>query len=406
MKKDVLFLCAEDFGTIYPHTFGPIYNDVLRDKYGITFFWVFRTTKEDEISEASWGSSKVVLIPKPDFRKGLVSQYIRYFANLKKAIRTISNRYHFNIIHVFDEPLMGFVGWLASRKNKVPLVYQVTHLKEEETLLYGKYNIYGLRLKNYLRGKVGLLIRNCILRRATVVFAVSDQMRDLFIRYDVKASKIKVIPAGIDCNTKPRDYEVAANKIRASLKLENKHILLYIGTLNRFRKLDFLLDVLKQVLKQYHDAILVVVGGSNEDRMWFKNEAEQKGVADQVILVDTVPRKEIYGYIKAADVCLSPYEPNIVQNCNSPVKLLDYLIMGRPVVGTDIPSQKNIINELDCGFCVEHKIEPYAEAICKILNGYAPNIKKIRKYLENYRSYEVLAAAISDAYNSLIFDEV
>jgi len=407
---NVSFLCAEDFHTMYPEQFVPIYNGILRGRYDVNFLWVFRTTREESISETSWDNSKVILVPKPDFRSGLLKSYITYFKNLRAVMRLVDNCYRADVIHAFDEPLMGLVAYWASRKQKVPLVYQVTHLKEEETVLWGRYNVYGSPLKNVVRGKVGLIIRNWVLRRADMVFAVSDQMKELFIGYGVKADKIKVVQAGVNCGISVQDYKFAAKGIRESFGLEGNRVLFYMGTLSRFRKLDFMLDVLKQVSDKYDNVKLMVVSGNNDDKVWFKNEAEKRSVGEKIIMVDTVPRKDLYGYIEAADVCLAPYEPNLVHNCNSPVKLLEYLVMGKVIVGTNIPSQKDIIDKLDAGYCVDHTVNAYSDAICKVFQNAKEirslDIERIQSYLRSQRSFEAIAEKVFDGYRCLLIQAV
>jgi len=403
---NVLFLCAEDFHTAYPEQFVPIYNEILKGRHDVNFLWVFRSARENCIIETSWNDSKVILVPKPDSRRGLIKSYIDYFRNLRAVITLAEKSYHAGLIHAFDEPLMGLMGYWASSRKKVPLVYQVTHLKEEETILGARHGIYGAPLKTYVRGKVGLIVRNWVLRRAEMVFAVSNQMKELFIRYGVEPDRIKVVQAGVDCNISVQDYGVAAKGIRKSLGLEGNRVLFYMGTLSRFRKLDFMLDVLKRVSDRYRTIKLMVVSGTRDDQNWFKAEARKRGVEDKVVMVDTVSRKDLYGYVAAADVCLAPYEPNLVNNCNSPVKLLEYLLMGKVIVGTNIPSQRNIVESLGAGYCVEHTVAAYSDAICRLLDvseeSKPLDIERIHSYLKSERSFEAIAERVFDGYQRLV----
>lgn len=401
---NILFLCAEDFYGMYPEQFVPIYNGILRARYHINFLWVFRSAKEENISETSWEHSKVILVQKPDATRGLLKSYIAYFNNLKVAMRLTAD-YRADVIHAFDEPLMGLVAYWTSRRKNIPLLYQVTHLKEEETLLYGRYNIYGSPLKNYVRGRIGLMIRNWVLKRAEMVFAVSDQMKELFIKYGVEPDKVKVVQAGVDCSISIEDVKLAAKDVRESLRLTDSRVLFYMGTLNRFRKLDFMLDVLDQVSKEYDNVKLLTVSGNFDDQVWFKEEAEKRGIGEKLIMVDTVARKDLYGYIEAADICLAPYAPNLVNNCNSPVKLLEYLLMGKMIIGTNIPSQKDIITKLGAGYCVDHTVDAYSHAICKVFENSEESKSldgdNIRSYLRSQRSFEAIAEKVFDGYRSL-----
>jgi glycosyltransferase involved in cell wall biosynthesis len=398
-------MCAEDFYSEYPEQFVPIYRDVLKKRHGFNFFWVFRSTKIRALKHTQWGEERMILVPKPLFIKSLFCSYINYFSDLQQAIKSVECCFNTDVIHVFDEPMMGIVAYLATRKIKVPLIYQVTHLKEEETILYAKYEIYGSPIKNFIRGKVGQFLRNWVLRRSEMVFAVSDQMKDLFITYGVKAERITVVPAGVNCTISPQLHDDAARQIRAQHHLEDKRVLFYMGTLSKFRKLDFILDILQKIRLRYKDVKLMVVSGSPDDVKWFKYEASKRGVEEHLTMIKTVPRQELYGYIRLADICLAPYAYNIVNNCNSPVKLLEYLLMERIIIGTNISSQDAIIGDLGAGFSVNHTVDAYYDAIVKTFDDPCfnkfSNSKIIQNYLYNYRSFDAIAETIFFAYKNM-----
>jgi glycosyltransferase involved in cell wall biosynthesis len=403
---NILFLCAEDFYSEYPEQFAPIYGDVLKKRHGFNFFWVFRSTKNIALVHTKWDEDGMILVPKPVFIRSLFGSYISYFRNLQQVMKSVECCFNTDAIHVFDEPMMGLVAYLVKRKTKVPLIYQVTHLKEEETILYAKYKIYGSPVKNFIRGKVGLFLRNWILRRSEMVFAVSNQMKDLFITYGIKAERITVVPAGVNCSISPLMHDAAASQIRALHILEDKRVLFYMGTLSKFRKLDFILDIFQKIRLRYNDTKLMVVSGSPDDVKWFKCEASKRGVEEHLIMIKTVPRQELYGYIRLADICLAPYAYNIVNNCNSPVKLLEYLLMERVVIGTNILSQDSIINDLNAGLSVDHTVDAYYDAIVNIFDDPCfnkfSNAGIIHKYLSSYRSFDAIAETIFIAYNNLV----
>ena len=376
---------------------------MLRDRHGVDFLWIFRSTRDTLITETYWENSKVILVPKPDSRMGILRSYVGYFNDLKNAVKVANRCYRADAIHAFDEPLMGLVAYLTSRTRKIPFVYQVTHLKEEETILHGKFHIYGSPVANYLKGKIGWLIRNWVLKRADLVFAVSAQMKELFIKYGVNSERIVVIQAGVDCSISIQENRISAKSTRESLGLLNSRVLFYMGTLSQFRKLDFMLDVVKQVSERFEDVKLIVVSGSAEDREWFKSQAEERSVGQRILMIETLPRNELHRYISVADICLAPYEPNVVHNCNSPTKLLEYLLMGKVIVGTNIPSQRDVIDKLGTGgYCVDHTVEAYSQAICRFFDRAQEisdaDLARIQTYLRAERSFEAISEEVFNGY--------
>ena len=58
-------------------------------------------------------------------------------------------------------------------------------------------------------------------------------------------------------------------------------------------------------------------------------------------MIDRQPRHEIPGYLGLADVLVSPR----LFGGNLPLKVFDYLAAGRPIVATDIPTHRTVLNE-------------------------------------------------------------
>lgn len=104
-------------------------------------------------------------------------------------------------------------------------------------------------------------------------------------------------------------------------------ILGFIGTLFSF--LDF--DLLEQVARVHHDKSLVLVGpveASVEDAV-----ARLRQLPN-VVHIGVQPQSEIPAYVGAFDVCLNPFRLGRVADSVSPLKVYEYLAMGRPVLST------------------------------------------------------------------------
>ena len=80
-------------------------------------------------------------------------------------------------------------------------------------------------------------------------------------------------------------------------RLTGRPVLLYVGTMVRVRHIDFLLEMMKCVLRRVPNALLVLVGDAPKPDMQFlRTEADRLGVADSVIFTGFGPM-EIAGGI-------------------------------------------------------------------------------------------------------------
>ncbi|MGD0985047.1 MAG: glycosyltransferase [Acidimicrobiales bacterium] len=93
------------------------------------------------------------------------------------------------------------------------------------------------------------------------------------------------------------------------------------------------------------------------------------------------PFEELPGYLAAMDVGLVPYTHSAFNQASFPLKTLEYLAAGRPVVATDLPA----IVWLDCPFIhVADTPVEFAKAVAKTLDS--PPEPAMRKRLQAFAS--------------------
>jgi glycosyltransferase involved in cell wall biosynthesis len=232
-------------------------------------------------------------------------------------------------------------------------------------------------------------------------------MKESLATYGVPRDRMVTLPEGADASIDPAQFEEAARDLRRKLLLEDSRVLAYIGTMNRFRQLDFLFRVLRQVLSSSPDVHLLMVGDGMEagDLPWLGMTAHELGVENNVTFTGRVPRSRVPVYICASDIGLSPIPPNAVYFNSSPIKILEYLALGVCCVASDIPSQRRIIDQSRGGFCVSHEEERFAEAINRLLSLTDAERRDMgmagRRYVRIHRDFDVLATVAREAYVSL-----
>ena len=115
---------------------------------------------------------------------------------------------------------------------------------------------------------------------------------------------------------------------------------------------------------------------------------------DQVILAGRKPYEEIPAYIAASDICLLPanHQEKIMQNI-VPIKMYEYMAMGKPVVTTKLPA---IVKEFGMGNGVVYADN--SENVFSICRGLVFNGSReeqglrARNFVRN-RSWEKIAKA-------------
>ena len=154
------------------------------------------------------------------------------------------------------------------------------------------------------------------------------------------------------------------NGIRHRLGLEGKFVLMFHGSLSPTRGLAEVIHSLR-LLRAWaeRDLHLVLIGhGAAESRL--RALATELDVADQIRYIPPMAHETIPDWIAAADLGLDPLPDHPWWRYQDPLKVYEYLAMGRPVLATDLPCHRNISEAVI--LVPDHRPSTLAEAIRRI----------------------------------------
>jgi glycosyltransferase involved in cell wall biosynthesis len=149
--------------------------------------------------------------------------------------------------------------------------------------------------------------------------------KTLLDRYGSLAARAVQISNGFDAEL--FSPERVGTQPPSSLSEVPRPILGFIGTLFAF--LDF--DLLERVARVHNDKSLVLVGPVEAS---VERDVTRLRELPNVVHIGGQPQAEIPAYVAAFDVCLNPFRRGRVADSVSPLKVYEYLAMGRPVVST------------------------------------------------------------------------
>ncbi len=199
-----------------------------------------------------------------------------------------------------------------------------------------------------------------------------------------KIENIHVAPDAADINR--FDIDISKKEARAKLGLpQNKKIALYKGHLYAWKGPGDLGKAVT-ILKEKKNLIAVFIGGTTEDVVAFK---EVYGKESNIIILGNRPRQETPIYQKAADILVIPNtaKNDISKLYTSPMKLFGYMAGDRPIIASDIPSLREVIDESMGYFFTPDDPNDLAKTIKKVLNNYQDAESRASKALEKVRQY-------------------
>ena len=173
--------------------------------------------------------------------------------------------------------------------------------------------------------------------RASHIVAISEGLKNFYLKHGVAEEKIIVAHDGVDLS----DYEISLSQkeARAHLGLPNeKRIALYVGRLDGWKGVDTLYASAHFLPE---DIMHVVIGGDDKD-LGMLREMHPK-----VRFLGYRPYTELARNLRAADVLVLPNngKNEISVSFTSPLKLFAYMAAGLPIVASDLPSLREILDE-------------------------------------------------------------
>ena len=200
-----------------------------------------------------------------------------------------------------------------------------------------------------------------VYRTATALASVSSQMSDYLIKQG--ASRDRVHTIGNAINTNVFTPTVKAASIDG---IDKEHFVVgFSGSLKMWHGIDILLLAFQQFHRQVPTSRLLIVGDGPK-RGWAEGFVAGAGLADAVIFTGWVSHDLLPSYLARMDIATAPYPPS-PSHYFSPLKLYEYLAMGRPIVATDIGQTAELLAGNKKALLVEPgNVEVFTEALLKL----------------------------------------
>lgn len=190
-----------------------------------------------------------------------------------------------------------------------------------------------------------------IWRKAHKIITITHGIKNLIIKRGIPEDKIIVASDAVDLEVFDA---ISANKdeLRDELNLPKDNFIVgYVGkfkTLEMEKGIAVMLEALPMVDK---DVKMIFVGGEELEINSYKALSNRFNVYSQALFFGYQPHIKAIKYMKAADALVIPF-PNKPHYAfyASPLKLFEYMAAGRPIISSDLPALREILNEKNALF--------------------------------------------------------
>jgi len=173
-------------------------------------------------------------------------------------------------------------------------------------------------------------------------------------------------------------------------------IVLYTGNFEPYQGVERLLDAALYVVAEVPGTIFVLVGDETPSRFPRSKSAALLREQGALRLVPRQPRSKIDCFMAIADVLVSPRD----DTGNIGIKIFEYMGAGKPIVATDTPSHRAVLDETRA-ILVDLSPEAMGSAIVRLLRDRAVRKRlgdSARSYAGENLGWKTFADGVADLY--------
>jgi len=302
---------------------------------------------------------RILKVPLLDY----FSMLYTYNSEIKRQIREFSPD-----VIMGDGILTPYLAFRLARKYKIKTVYYCIDVD------------YKLVPYWFLQ-PVGKMIESKNIRNADLVLSINEGLREYTIRMGAKPEKTKVIRAGVDFTKFNQGIDGQEIRKKYGIEKDDK-VLFFVGWLYHFSGLK---EVAVELSKIGRDDLKLFIVGDGDAYQDLLKIREVYGLEDRMVMAGRQPYDLLPQFLAASDICLLPAYNNEIMRDIVPIKMYEYMAMGKPVIATKLPG---IMKEFGNGNGVTYVDKPedaVRKAIELIENGEVKREgEKARSFVEKF----------------------
>lgn len=225
--------------------------------------------------------------------------------------------------------LWSAAGVRAGKRLGVPVVVEVNAPLVDEQV----------KFRELARESDARRIEAEVLGGADLLAAVSDQVAGWLVRQGAAPGRVSVIGNAVDTGA------FQPGTVPQAPVPEGAFCVGFTGSLKMWHGVDTLLAAFRRLRRDVPDAHLLIVGDGPK-KGWIEGFVAGADLTGAVTLTGWVDHADLPPLIARMDVATAPY-PAAEDHYFSPLKLYEYLAMGRPVVASDIGQTAELLTGSD-----------------------------------------------------------
>jgi glycosyltransferase involved in cell wall biosynthesis len=241
-----------------------------------------------------------------------------FYSEVYTQIRALHCAYQFELFHAFFLNETGFITTLIARELDIPVINSIRGSDLHKHIFNPKQHAqiaWTLEQSNWVT-----FVSGDLLHRANVLVPGIAKRSTAFWN--------SIVPIDFESLSLPQ--------------LEKPLEGLVIGSVGRFRDkkgIDYLIDACDRLQGEFPFTLLLVGNFVEKEKDYWQQVVRDSAIANQIVITGLLPREEAIAYLPLMDIFTIP---STSDGC--PNALLEAMMAGRAVIGTDVDAIGEILN--------------------------------------------------------------
>ncbi|ALM87362.1 glycosyl transferase family 1 [Bordetella sp. N] len=263
-----------------------------------------------------------------------VRPVLQYAVQAARSVAQVAQRHRVAVIHAASNHVNALPALLAARQLGIPFQYEMRGLWELTR------SARKPRYEESQGFRQGLQLEGLVASHADRLFVISEQLRCYAqAHWAIDAERVALLPNCVD----------PARFMPVDPLVVEPDTIGYAGSLISYEGLDTLIDAVGR-LRRAGRRVTVSLIGHGEAEADLRAQVERAGLTDLILFMGRMPPAAARAALaRCALVCI-PRKPFDVCRIVPPIKLVEALALGRPVVAADLPVLRDEFGDRPAGW--------------------------------------------------------
>ena len=258
----------------------------------------------------------------------------------------ITLRRRIDVIHA-RATVAGLMAYPVVKLFAKKFIFDMRGIDSEEYVDAGSWKRGGLKYK------VVSFLETVLIKSADHVVVLTERfLKVLKDKYENNEIEFSVIPCAVDM-ARFDNMQNKKSDLAKKMKLQDKFVVVYIGSLGTWYMLEAMLDFFRTVIARTNNAHFLIL--TQTDKAYARDKVKRSGIDAGRITIDSVAHDSVPGYLSMCDTGIFFIRPLFSKLSSSPVKFGEYLASGLPVViNRGVGDTERIVEEEKVGVVLKN----------------------------------------------------